>query len=311
VIKVRTIRVLTALLVIWVVIFGVVCKTGYGTICSFGAWGISLVCPLGFLQMALASKNVLPGLWLPVGLTLLSIVVLGRFFCGWICPTVLLREIFKGRAAPRATRRLQPASVAGPKQTGALSPANPGGPARLARHGTTSWMSYSRYAVLGGALAASFLFGFPVFCLVCPVGLFFGSVLAVSRLFIRQQPSLELLLFPALLALELLVLKRWCRSICPLGALIGLIGRLNVFVRPAVQHEECFTSRGVNCRACQKACPEGIDLLHNQGGAPLGECTKCLECYQRCPTKAIKINALGKLTGLVRLVTQRGQFLIR
>jgi ferredoxin-type protein NapH len=299
VIKVRSVRVLTALLVILIVILGAACKTGHGTICSFGAGGISFACPLGFLQMALASRDPLPSMWLPVGLTLLTIVVLGRFFCGWICPTTLLREIFKGKRVSKA-RRGKPTA-----EPGAYSPPNSGGLARLPQRGTMPWASYSRYAMLSGGLVSSLLFGFPVFCLVCPVGLFFGTVFAVSRLFISQQPSLELLLFPAVLALELLVLKSWCRSICPLGALISLVSRLNLFVRPVVKQEACFTSRGVNCRACQKACPEGIDLLHNNDGAPSSDCTKCLECYQRCPTQAIKVDLLGKLPGLLRLTTPK------
>ncbi len=304
-IKIRSVRVLTTLLVILIITLGAACKMGYGTICSFGTWGISFACPLGFLQMVLASKKPLPHMWLPVGLTLLTIVVLGRFFCGWICPTALLREIFKGRRTVKSRREKRTMTVSAPIQPGASSPPNPGAPARPQQNGTAPWASYSRYAVLGGALVSSLLFGFPVFCLVCPVGLFFGTVFAVSRLFINQQPSLELLLFPALLSVELLVLKRWCHVICPLGALISLVSRLNLSVRPTVKQEVCFTSKGINCRACQKACPEGINLLYNKGGSPLSDCTKCLECYQRCPTKAIKVDVLGKLPEMLRLAPKR------
>jgi ferredoxin-type protein NapH len=187
-------------------------------------------------------------------------------------------------------------------QPGVSSPPNPGGLARLPQHGTMAWASYSRYAVLAGALASSLLFGFPVFCLVCPVGLFFGTVFAVSRLFISQQPSLELLLFPALLGVELLVLKSWCHSICPLGALLSMVSRLNLFVRPAVKREVCLTSQGINCRACLRVCPEGIHLPDATDGLAPYDCTKCLECYERCPTKAIRVDLLGKLPGVARAI---------
>ena len=36
--------------------------------------------------------------------------------------------------------------------------------------------------VLAGALASSAAFGFPVFCLICPVGLTFALVIALWRL---------------------------------------------------------------------------------------------------------------------------------
>jgi ferredoxin-type protein NapH len=124
----------------------------------------------------------------------------------------------------------------------------------------------------------------------------------VSRLFISQQPSLELLLFPAVLGLELLVLKNWCRTICPLGALLSIVSRLNPFLRPAVEREVCLTSQGINCRACLRACPEGIHLPDATDGLAPYDCTKCLECYERCPTKAIRIGLFGKLPGGARAI---------
>lgn len=263
-IKIKTVRVITALIVILVTLLGAACKAGYGTICSFGAGRISFTCPLGFLQMVLASRKLLPQLWLSVVLVLLSIVILGRFFCAWICPAALLRDVFRGKGASKSRKEKR-------EQKG------------------TTWASYSRYAVLGGALLSSFLFGFPVFCAVCPIGLFFGSLFAVNRLFFAQQPSLELLLFPALLALELFVLKSWCRSICPLGALLSIIGSLNRFFRPTIRKDKCLAAQGAHCRVCEKACPEEIDLLNDSADSSLSDCTKCLECYEKCPVKAIKL----------------------
>lgn len=262
--KLRMVRMVTASIVILVVLLGAIGKLGYGTICSLGVWQISFTCPLGFLQMCLASRELLPQLWLSVALVVLSIILLGRFFCDWVCPVVLLRRVFRGKGG------LKPKVEAPPK--GAI------------------WASHCRYAVLGGALLSSFLFGFPVFCLICPIGLFFGSLFAVIRLFSTQLPSLELLLFPALLGLELLVLKSWCRSICPLGALLGIIGSLNRFLLPTVRKDKCLTSQGIeDCRVCGEVCPEGIDLLNASSRFSLKDCTKCLECYEKCPEKAIGI----------------------
>lgn len=71
--------------------------------------------------------------------------------------------------------------------------------------------------VLGGALASSAVFGFPVFCLICPVGLTFALVIALWRLFEFNEPSLSIVFFAGFLILELFVLRRWCHAFCPLA----------------------------------------------------------------------------------------------
>lgn len=48
----------------------------------------------------------------------------------------------------------------------------------------------SRHAVLGGALLTTAVFGFPVFCLVCPVGLTFAAVALLVSLFGCGRPEL-------------------------------------------------------------------------------------------------------------------------
>jgi ferredoxin-type protein NapH len=287
-IAIRTLRVATAALVILVILLGAIYKTGIGTICSLGASGVSFTCPLGYLQIALASRQALPQLWLSVGLVLLSIIVLGRFFCAWICPVAFLRDVFGAKGALNSTRERRRGKDHATIPLRASSSSNPGGARKLSWKGAT-WSSYSRYAILGGTLLASFLLGFPVFCAVCPIGLFFGSLFAVNRLVFAKQPSMELLLFPLLLGLELVALRSWCRSICPLGTLLSIVSNLNRFFRPTVNKDTCLALHGTHSRVCQQVCPEGIDLLKESGGFSPGNCTKCLECYEKCPQEAIKL----------------------
>jgi ferredoxin-type protein NapH len=137
-------------------------------------------------------------------------------------------------------------------------------------------------------LFASILFKFPVFCFFCPIGLFFGSVYAAMRFFSPDTPGLELVLFPLMLGIELWGFKSWCRSICPLGALLSIIGSFNRLLLPAVSKDHCFASKGIDCQACKRACPEGIDLTRKRSLLSPNSCTKCLECYVKCPAKAIK-----------------------
>lgn len=289
-IKVKTLRFLTATAVVLLVVLGAAYKVGFGTLSSLGTATISYLCPLGFLEASLASRTWLPRAWISITVVVLSIVLFGRFFCAWICPTSLLKEIFKpNKNKPKTKIQAENTPAASALNAPISNQAKP-----PVAQSTLPFKSFdSRYLVLGGALVSSFLFGFPVFCLICPIGLFFGSIFAVIRLFSIQQPSLELLLFPALLGIELFALKSWCRSICPLGALFSLISNLNGFFRPVVKTERCLTAKGINCQVCQKACPEGINLHNPKGTAALNDCIKCLECSERCPVKAIKFPVRG------------------
>ncbi len=276
--KTKIVRIAATLLGILLVVSGVIGELRYGGICSLGtdqisvfsslgillrsvgADQISITCPLGFLERSLAVGELL-ALWPSVALVVVSVILLGRVFCAWICPAGLVHRLLRGKGGLR------------PRQEFASR--------------ETAWASYSSYAVLGGVLFASFLFRFPVFCFFCPIGLFFGAVYAIIRLFSPNPFSVELLLFPAVLGVELWVLKSWCRSICPLGALLSIAGNFNRFFLPVVSKDKCLVPKGINCQACHNACPEGIDLNQKRVFSP-NSCTKCLDCADRCPVKAIK-----------------------
>jgi len=262
----KLVRIMTASLAILAVVRGVlVGEFGYGGICSFSAGEIWATCPLGFLERFLASGRLLPKVS-SVILVLLSVILLGRVFCAWVCPTVLLRRVFKDTGGLNSKREAAPKG--------------------------TRWAAYSPYAVLGGVLFASFLFKFPVFCFFCPIGLLFAFLFMVMEPLSAGSLRPELVLFPVMLGLELWVLKSWCRAICPVGALLSIIGNLNRFLLPAVRKDKCLKSKGANCGVCERVCPEGIDLDNLGSSYSPNSCTKCLECYEKCPAGAIRIAIL-------------------
>lgn len=282
-IRVKTIRVITATVFILVILAGTVTSLACGNTCSLDLFGISFTCPLGFLQTTLASRSFVPEAWLSVGLVVVVTILLGRFFCAWLCPTPLLKAFFATNAKhkPGASKPESKNPSSNPSEVVEVTKAS-------GADALSSIMAnpYSSYAVLAGSLISSYFFGFPVFCLVCPVGLFFGSLFAIRRLFFSQMVTLELILFPAILMVEIFALKSWCTKLCPLGALLKIVGSINNrFFRPRVSNDACFKTREVDCRVCKSVCPEGIDL--GKEGASLRACTNCLECWEKCPAKAI------------------------
>ncbi|MBD9214386.1 MAG: 4Fe-4S binding protein [Senegalimassilia anaerobia] len=152
----------------------------------------------------------------------------------------------------------------------------------------------SRMWVLGGALLSTAAFGFPVFCLVCPVGLTFATIICLWRALQFGEATLSLLVFPAILVVEVVVLRRWCHNLCPLGALMSLIARGNKTFRATLDDKACLRLQGVACGKCADACPEGIDLHDGALSTPRHECIKCGECRFACPVQAITFPFLPK-----------------
>lgn len=263
--RIRTIRFTARTAILAVIVLAGAARLGLGT-CSLGVGEWTIMCPLGYLQLSLANRSLMPGLLISAGVVGLAAVLLGRSFCGWACPAGLIRTVFKrDRANGQAV------------------------PAVRAETGGTELPRWTSYAVLGGTLASSFAFGFPVFCAICPVGLTFGLLFAIVRLVETRQPGIELLIIPAVLAVELLVLRRWCRSLCPLGALLGLLGSRSRVLLPLVNGSKCLSAQGASCHACAKACPEGIDPRMGDAVTLQQGCTRCLECVSTCPTGAVSL----------------------
>lgn len=146
----------------------------------------------------------------------------------------------------------------------------------------------SRHAVLVGTLASAAVFGFPVFCLICPVGLTFATIIGLWNLVQFNEPTWALVVFPIILIAEVTVLRKWCSKICPISALVSLLSNLNVTLRPRVKADACLRSRGVDCHACVDACPEQLDPHSRR----IPECSKCGKCVEACPAKAISIKLL-------------------
>ena len=146
----------------------------------------------------------------------------------------------------------------------------------------------TRHAVLAGTLASAAVFGFPVFCLVCPVGLAFATIIGLWHLFQFNEPSWALVVFPAILVLEATVLRKWCSKICPISALTSLVANANRTLRPRVEPATCLREQGIDCHACVEVCPEKLDP--HTGRIP--ECSKCGACVEACPAHAIKFKLL-------------------
>lgn len=305
----KTLRTLTALAVIVIVFVGFLTNLGIGTISAPGIWDVSILCPLGALGTMLASKMMVPRALVSLVIMVVLIVIFARAFCGWICPVPLvqkLRDLFSKPQAKEAK-----AEDADGTKAANVAPLTDEEKAALATgcekdaKGLAGCASCAkkrgdavdaRHFVLGGALVSTFIFGFPVFCLVCPIGLTFATILLLVNLFGQGDVTWSLIVVPALLIAEVVLFKKWCHKLCPLSAFMSLIAKLNRTFKPTIDDAKCLeTSKGATCGRCGKACNEGIDPRHPElSEAAWSECTKCRSCVDACPANAITMPLIAK-----------------
>ena len=222
-----------------------------GTIWSARLFGVSLSDPLAGAEAILGSRSFYgPMLWsllIPVAVT----VLLGRVFCGWICPMNTLLEV-----VDKCRRLLRFAEI---------------------RERDVRFSLKTKYLVLSVVLGLVAVTATPVIALFYPPAVLsremhlivFGSTIGIGTYLIL-----------AICAIELFVSKRWwCRYICPGGALYSLLGRFRV-IRVVRNETNC-----VKCGECVRVCQ--FDLRPMLVQVTGMECTNCGSCVRACNDDAL------------------------
>jgi ferredoxin len=86
--------------------------------------------------------------------------------------------------------------------------------------------------------------------------------------------------FLGVIGLNVVTPRFWCRYLCPLGALLGLLSKVGLVQRQV-------NRRCTQCSACARVCPTGTVRPGQGYASDPGECTVCLECLAACPVDAI------------------------
>jgi polyferredoxin len=260
--------------------------------------------PLAGLTTMIAARA-----WLaPFALALVTLgltVVLGRSWCGWICPMGTLLGWLRLRRSRRPVRVSEGLRRVKYVLLGAI--------VVLAAFGNLSLLILDPLALLTRTMTTAIIPGF-VFVVdeveragmtwAPTVGVvqwveetFRGPVLPMSQPRYDQGMAL-FLVFLAIVLLGLFADRFWCRYLCPLGALLGLVAKVQV-LRP-IAGESCAA-----CGACATACRmDAIEVTdrgragaagceHAGGGRAArpqrsmrvvsSECTMCLDCLTACP----------------------------
>jgi len=212
--------------------------------------------PLVALGTLLTTRRLYAGLLWALPVIALTIV-LGRFFCGWVCPFGALHQ-FLGWLAQRRRRHAERA-------------------ARNRYHRAQRFKYYLLATLLVGAACGLLQTGLldPIPLMHRSVNLFVlgavGAPGAGSRVTVAAGSIAAI--FLAAILLNLWVPRFYCRFVCPLGALFGLLVRWTPW-RVGKRKAECN-----ECELCQDHC-EGACAPF--GKIRTSECLLCLNCLHAC-----------------------------
>ena len=258
--------------------------------------------PLVALSNALATHALYRGmLW--ALLILLPVMILGRFFCGWICPLGTLHQFFGSlKSEQKRGKQWIDSNRYKPWQRTKYALLIVGLAAAMCGSGLMGWLDPFSLLVRSIGLSILPATNYAANAMLTPLeqsplnvlqltGKAFHAVLAATVLNFRQ-PHFRLgillgLIFLFLLALNLRVTRFWCRALCPLGALLGVASRWSILGL----HKDPKSCD--NCNRC---------LLHCQGGDnPIGsqpwhkaECLMCMNCVDACPHQALEFQFFRK-----------------
>jgi polyferredoxin/formate hydrogenlyase subunit 6/NADH:ubiquinone oxidoreductase subunit I len=290
--------------------------------------------PLTSFAAMLAARQWIAHL-APALITMVLALVFGRVWCGWICPLGTLLGWVRFPSARRLEKRLSPrlrstkyvllGAIAAMAAFGSLTLLVLDPIALSTRTATTSLLPGFDAAVtaLEKALAGWGPGAELVFWLDTHLR---GAVLPASQPHYDQAIAL-FVVFLAIVLLDLLADRFWCRYLCPLGALLGLVAKVQV-LRPMVG-EGCTTC-GVCARSCRMAAIENVapTAQASAGAAPAtsaaeqcegaaadharvvsSECTMCLDCFVACPRhEAMRLGSALKAGPRARYDPGRREF---
>jgi polyferredoxin len=258
--------------------------------------------PLAGLATLLSARD--PGAFgvklVPAIVVVVLTVLLGRFFCGWVCPLGTTIDICDRIVRWRRKRGARPklghspglrnlkyyllgafvvAALLSTQIAWLLDPI----PIVTRSYAIAiyPYFTYAFKAILGPLWQVPVISSVsePVYAFLKQHVFFPNPDLGYQA--ITAMHHLAFLFFLVILGLSLLGRRFWCRYLCPLGALLGLLSKASV-LRWTVDRDRC-----TECNVCYRECKTAAIRRQGNGYWPQ-ECVECFTCQDVCPDGAIR-----------------------
>lgn len=191
---------------------------------------------------------------------ILGTVLLGRFFCGWICAFGAFNDLLH-----TISKRIFKINFKVNEKVDAV-------------------LKYVKYVILLMLIVVSWTMGSKIFESSNPWDVF-AQITDFPQVLFDYSIGAVLL---ALITIGAIFIERFfCRYLCPLGALFNIVSRISIFniKKPS---DKCG-----KCRLCTNNCSMGLKL-YEKNSVCGGDCINCFKCVDACPRKNAQANILGE-----------------
>ncbi|MCK5560859.1 MAG: 4Fe-4S binding protein [Thermoplasmata archaeon] len=229
-------------------------------------------CYLYEMQNAIQGGNKLYylNLIIPFLIVAIFIIILGRVWCGWLCPFGFFQDLMSKtrKTAKRSYKELPYSAVV--------------------------ILDRFKYALLflivlilvGISIPAFGLYYFRSdlalpYCQVCPVRplyIFYQQLFGFES-WSTSIPIYGIIVLTVVVVTGFVVRRSWCR-VCPMGALLALFSR-RALITLRKDSDKC-----IKCRVCLRACPMDIREVYEEmekDNISSPECIHCYRCVELCP----------------------------
>ena len=236
--------------------------------------------PLAAITAMAAARKFLGFFW-PVLILLPLTFLVGRVFCGWLCPMGGLLDLF-GRSsqvrAPKPTGRFYPVKdvLLVILLFSSLFTMNIAGlfdPLSILIRGLAMGVVHPLERSVHAVFDLAWRTGAPVSTVTEPVYRYLSEHILSFQLPVFRYTALFLLILILIILLELKERRFWCRNLCPLGALLGWCSSASPLG---------LTIDKPSCTACGKCTPTcRMGAIEGEGMQAKREIRKkdCILCY--------------------------------
>ena len=174
-------------------------------------------------------------------------LLMGNFFCGWVCPYGATQEFFRTIGNKIFKKKY-----------------------KMPKH-VQKYLQFSRYILL-------------MFSIIGISTIFFETINSYKIFMVLGRDisniiiSISLIIMISFLVISMLFERPFCNYVCIEGTKFGLASLTRIFSIKR-NGESC-----INCKKCDKVCPMNISIS-DKDSVRNSQCINCFECVNACPVK--------------------------